>query len=113
MKKAEQVVLVDDDYDFDGGIVLEPCFGHSAGHVVVNIADQGVHGVVTGDVIHHQIQLRFPSMSTKADTDPDVARKTRTALIEKLAGTKLNDAQSMDQPNGTAIVRSHCGIQSL
>ena len=35
----------------------------------------------------HQIQFRFPSMSTKADTDPNLARKTRTALIEKLART--------------------------
>jgi glyoxylase-like metal-dependent hydrolase (beta-lactamase superfamily II) len=87
VKKAEQVVLVDDDFDFDGGIVLELCFGHSAGHVMVNIADQRARGVVTGDVIHHQIQLRFPSMSTKADTDPNLARKTRTALIEKHAGS--------------------------
>ena len=87
VKKAEQVVLVDDDYKFDDGISLEPCFGHSAGHVVVNIADQGAHGVVTGDVIHHQIQLRFPEMSTKADTDPNLARTTRTALIERLAGS--------------------------
>ena len=43
--------------------------------------------MVTGDVIHHQIQLRFPAMSTKADTDRDLARQTRTALIEKHAGT--------------------------
>jgi glyoxylase-like metal-dependent hydrolase (beta-lactamase superfamily II) len=87
LKKTEQIVLVDDDHHFDDGISLEPCFGHSAGHVVVNIADKGAHGVVTGDVIHHQIQLRFPEMSTKADTDPDLARATRTALIEKLAGS--------------------------
>lgn len=87
VKKAEQVVLVDDTYEFDSGIVLEPCIGHSAGHVVINIADQGARGVATGDVIHHQIQLRFPAMSTKADTDPNLARKTRTALIEKHAGS--------------------------
>jgi glyoxylase-like metal-dependent hydrolase (beta-lactamase superfamily II) len=87
VKKAEQVVLVDDNYEFESGIILEPCFGHSPGHVVVNIADQGDRGVVAGDVIHHQIQFRFPSMSTKADTDPNLARKTRTALIERHAGT--------------------------
>ena len=87
LKKTEQIVLVDDDHHFDDGISLEPCFGHSAGHVVVNIADAGAHGVVTGDVIHHQIQLRYPEMSTKADTDPNLARTTRTALIEKLAGS--------------------------
>jgi glyoxylase-like metal-dependent hydrolase (beta-lactamase superfamily II) len=88
VKKAEQVVLVEDDYEFDRGITLEPCIGHSPGHVVINISDQGARGVVTGDVIHHQIQLRFPAMSTKADTDPNLARKTRTALIEKHSGTR-------------------------
>ena len=46
VKKAEQVMLVDDDYEFDSGVILEPCFGHSPGHVVVNIADQGDRGVV-------------------------------------------------------------------
>jgi glyoxylase-like metal-dependent hydrolase (beta-lactamase superfamily II) len=87
VKRAEQVVLVADDHQFDDGIVLEPCFGHSPGHVVINIASEGARGVVTGDVIHHQIQLRYPAMSTKADTDRDLARQTRTALIEKHAGT--------------------------
>jgi glyoxylase-like metal-dependent hydrolase (beta-lactamase superfamily II) len=87
VKRAEQIVLVGDDHAFDDGVTLEPCFGHSPGHVVVNIASQGARGVVTGDVIHHQIQLRFPSMSTKADTDRDLARQTRTALIEKHAGS--------------------------
>ena len=87
VKKAGQMAIVEDDYEFDAGVILEPCIGHSPGHVVINIADQGVRGVVTGDVIHHQLQLRFPAMSTKADTDPNLARKTRTALIEKHAGT--------------------------
>lgn len=87
VKRAEQIVLVDDDHEFDDGIVLEPCFGHSPGHVVVNIASEGARGVVTGDVVHHQIQLRFPAMSTMADLDRDLARQTRTALIERHADT--------------------------
>jgi len=87
VKKAEQIVVVEDDHEFNDGIVLEPCFGHSPGHVVINIASEGARGVVTGDVIHHPIQLRFPTMSTQADTDRDLARRTRTALIEKHADT--------------------------
>jgi glyoxylase-like metal-dependent hydrolase (beta-lactamase superfamily II) len=103
VKRADQVVLVDDDYDLDGGITLEPCHGHSAGHVVVNIASQGAKGVVTGDVIHHQIQLRFPTMSTVADTDRNLARQTRTALIEKMAdsGTLLLPAHFRTPTVGT------------
>jgi glyoxylase-like metal-dependent hydrolase (beta-lactamase superfamily II) len=87
VKRAEQVILVDDHYEFEDGITFEPCHGHSPGHVVINIASDGKRGVMTGDVIHHQIQFRFPAMSTRADTDPALARKTRTALIEKHADT--------------------------
>ena len=87
VRQAEQVVVVEDDHEFEDGIVLEPCIGHSPGHVVINIASGGQRGVVTGDVIHHQIQLRFPAMSTAADTDRNLARRTRTALMEKHAGT--------------------------
>ncbi len=87
LKRAEQVVLVEDNHLFEDGITLEPCSGHSPGHMVINLSSQGACGVATGDVIHHQIQLRFPAMSTAADTNRDLARQTRTALIEKHAGT--------------------------
>jgi glyoxylase-like metal-dependent hydrolase (beta-lactamase superfamily II) len=95
IKRAEQIVIVDEDHEFEDGIVLEPCFGHSPGHFVINLASNGQRGVITGDVIHHQIQLRYPSMSTSADTDRDHARRTRTALIEKHAGT------------GTVLIPAH------
>ena len=55
--------------------------------MVINLESKGVRGVVTGDVVHHQIQLTFPSMSTMADADRDLARTTRTALIHKHADT--------------------------
>jgi glyoxylase-like metal-dependent hydrolase (beta-lactamase superfamily II) len=78
-------VLVDDTYELDKGLWLEPCFGHSPGHVLINLASNGAHGLVSGDVIHHRIQLAFPEMSTIADTDRALARVNRTALIERLA----------------------------
>lgn len=87
IKKAKQVVVVEDDHRFDDGLSFEPCHGHSPGHVVVNVDSQGAAGALVGDVIHHPVQLRFPTMSTKADTDRDQARQTRTALLEKLAGS--------------------------
>jgi glyoxylase-like metal-dependent hydrolase (beta-lactamase superfamily II) len=84
--RAEQAVLVADDHELDTGIWLEPCHGHSAGHVVVNLESDGARGVVTGDIIHHLAQLRFPTLSTSADTDTELARVNRQALIEKHAG---------------------------
>lgn len=80
-------VLVDDNYELDKGLRLEPCPGHSPGHVLINLSSNGAHGLVSGDVIHHRIQLAFPEMSTIADTDRALARVNRTALIERLADT--------------------------
>ena len=85
--RAERAVLVDDDHEIDTGMWLEPCHGHSPGHVVVNLQSGDGRGVMTGDVIHHRLQLHYPDLSTIADTDPDLARVNRTALMEKHADT--------------------------
>ena len=61
--------------------------GHTPGNIVINLESEGQRGVMTGDVVHHQIQLRYPEMSTSADADQTLARVTRTALIEKHAQT--------------------------
>jgi len=87
IKRAEQAVLVEDDFELEKGIRLEPCRGHSPGNVVINLESNGARGVVTGDVLHHQIQLLYPEMSTMADADRNLARATRTALIHKHADT--------------------------
>jgi len=80
-----RAVVVDDDYELEKGIWLEPCPGHSPGHVLINLASNGAQALASGDVIHHRIQLAFPELSTIADTDRALARTTRTALIERLA----------------------------
>jgi glyoxylase-like metal-dependent hydrolase (beta-lactamase superfamily II) len=85
--RAEKAILVADDYELDHGISLEPCHGHTPGHVVVNVASNGSRGVLIGDALHHPIQLMFPDLSTRADTDMNVSRVSRRALIEKHAGT--------------------------
>ena len=83
--RADKAILVDDDYEFDQGIWLEPCHGHSPGHVVINIHKDGSKGVFVGDVLHHPMQLIFPDLSTRADFDMNAARVSRRALIDKHA----------------------------
>lgn len=85
--RAKQAVLIADDYEVDKGMWIEACHGHTPGNIVINIESEGQRGVLTGDVIHHQIQLRYPEMSTTADDNQDLARVSRTALIEKHAGS--------------------------
>lgn len=87
LKKAEKAVLVADDYELDKGIWLEPCHGHSAGHVVINMTSGGTRAAFIGDIIHHPMQLLFPDLSCRADLDMDLSRTSRRALIEKHADT--------------------------
>ena len=83
--RAEKAMLVADDFELDKGIWLEPCHGHSAGHVVINVERGGKRGVFVGDVIHHPMQLLFPNLSCRADLDMNASRTSRTALMEKCA----------------------------
>ncbi|MFY0613891.1 MAG: MBL fold metallo-hydrolase [Hyphomicrobiaceae bacterium] len=85
--RAEKAILVADDHEVDTGIWLGPCHGHSPGHVVINLQSGDETGVLTGDIIHHRLQFRYPDLSTSADTDMETARINRKALIEKHAGS--------------------------
>ena len=87
LMRADKAVLVEDDFELDHGVSLEPCHGHTPGHVVMNVASKGKQGVLLGDAIHHPMQVLFPDLSTRADSDMDVARVSRRALIDKHAGT--------------------------
>jgi len=85
--RAEKAVLVKDDFELDRGISLEPCPGHTPGHVILNVSSGGKRGVFIGDAIHHPMQIMFPDLSTRADTDQDMARVSRKKLIDMHAGT--------------------------
>ncbi|MEJ2376589.1 MAG: MBL fold metallo-hydrolase [Pseudolabrys sp.] len=87
LMRAEKAILVHDDYELDHNISIEACHGHTPGHVVVNVGSNDKRGVFIGDAIHHPIQLMFPELSTRADSDQDVARQSRRALIDKHADT--------------------------
>jgi glyoxylase-like metal-dependent hydrolase (beta-lactamase superfamily II) len=87
LMRAERAVLVADDFELDHGVSIEPCHGHTPGHVVMNVQSNDRRGVLIGDAIHHPMQLLFPDLSTRADSDMDMSRLSRRALIDKHAGT--------------------------
>ena len=110
--RAEKAILVADDYEIDHGVSLEPCHGHTPGHVAVNVASNGKKGVFIGDAIHHPIQLLFPDLSTRADSDQDAARLSRRALIEKHADTgNLVMAHHFSTPSSGTIEQAGDGFR--
>ena len=77
--------LVDVDHRLSSEIWLEPTPGHTPGHVSVRLSSDGADAVITGDLMHHPIQMAEPQWATDFDTDPEHARKTRRAFCERYA----------------------------
>jgi glyoxylase-like metal-dependent hydrolase (beta-lactamase superfamily II) len=64
---------------------LEPTPGHTPGHVSVRIASRGEEAVITGDMVHHPVQLAEPSWGSHPDAQPERAVDTRRAFVDRYA----------------------------
>lgn len=84
---AGQALLVEDDFALDDTVWLTPTPGHSPCHCCVNIASRGQRAVVTGDLMHHALQVREPDWSTIFDWDPAMAAKSRRRFLGAVADT--------------------------
>ncbi|QEV16320.1 MBL fold metallo-hydrolase [Streptomyces alboniger] len=69
------------------GISLLSTPGHTPGHVAVRLHGAGRSAVVTGDCVHHPVQMRHPEITSCVDTDPAQAIRTRRDLLAALADT--------------------------
>lgn len=61
--------------------------GHSPGHVCVVVESDGTRAIISGDAIHHPVQLTEPEWGTGPDVDPALAASSRAALVDLLADT--------------------------
>jgi glyoxylase-like metal-dependent hydrolase (beta-lactamase superfamily II) len=84
---AGLAALVDTDHRISDEIWFEPTPGHTPGHVSVRLRSGESEAVITGDLMHHPIQMAEPQWATPFDTDAEQARKTRRAFCERYADT--------------------------
>jgi glyoxylase-like metal-dependent hydrolase (beta-lactamase superfamily II) len=87
--EAGLVEFVDTRHRISDEVALVPTPGHTPGHVSVEIASDGEAALVTGDFMHHPCQIARPDWSSAADSDPDMARRTRTAMLTRLSDTPM------------------------
>ncbi|MFC8872517.1 MBL fold metallo-hydrolase [Streptomyces sp. NPDC057148] len=73
--------------DLAPGLRLLPAPGHTPGHVAVRVGGPGADALVTGDCVHHPVQLAHPALGSCVDIDPALAESTRRSLLASLAGT--------------------------
>src|SRR5206468_565649 len=82
---AGLATLVDMDHRVSDEIWLEPTPGHTPGHTSVRLCSGGRDAVITGDLMHHPIQMAEPQWCSHFDVDPESARKTRRVFCERYA----------------------------
>ena len=87
--EAGRVTWVTNDYALDDEVWLEPTPGHTPDHVSVHLRSNGAEAVITGDLLHTPAQCLEPTWAMRADFDPDLARKTRRAFLERYCGTDV------------------------
>ncbi len=77
--------LVDMNHRFNDEVALEPTPGHTPGHVSVRINSRGHEAIITGDMMHHPLQIGAPDMAIGADSDKEAAVQTRLAFLARNA----------------------------
>ncbi|PKV82993.1 MBL fold metallo-hydrolase [Streptomyces sp. TLI_146] len=69
------------------GVLLIPAPGHTPGQVAVELRGSDRRALITGDSIHHPVQLSHPHVSSCVDIDPAQAVRTRSRLLDAVADT--------------------------
>jgi glyoxylase-like metal-dependent hydrolase (beta-lactamase superfamily II) len=82
---AGLVDLVETDHRICEEVSLTPTLGHTPGHVSVRISSKGQEALITGDFIHHPIQMAHPEWASAADYDPQQGVETRERMFGDLA----------------------------
>lgn len=111
--EAGRSVIIEDDHAIDDGLVLEPAPGHTPGNIVLNVGTGDASALMLGDVLHTPVQLAMPSLSSRFCLDPQLSRRTRTRIVERLAdGPTLALTAHFPSPTAGRIV-SHNGAFRL
>jgi glyoxylase-like metal-dependent hydrolase (beta-lactamase superfamily II) len=81
--EAGLVDFVPHDFAITEEIRLLPTPGHTPGHVSVYINSQGQEAVITGDLMHHPIQVAMPEHLATFDMDKPAGAKTRVEFVNR------------------------------
>jgi glyoxylase-like metal-dependent hydrolase (beta-lactamase superfamily II) len=80
---AGLVDFINHDHQVSDEIRLLPTPGHTPDHVSVLINSQGEQAVITGDVMHHPIQVAMPAHPATFDMDKKAGCKSRVEFVTR------------------------------
>ncbi len=73
------------DHVISPEIRLTPTTGHTPGHVSVLIESEGERAMITGDIMHHPVQIAHPDWAPSFDSDKNAAIATRRRVLGEVA----------------------------
>lgn len=76
--------LVDSGHEISDDVALLATPGHTPGHVSVRVESAGAVAYISGDVIHHPVQIGDPGIVTAPDADPAGAITSRRLLLRRV-----------------------------
>lgn len=104
--EAGKAVFVDNEYAINDHVWFESTPGHTPDHVSVRLSSNGADAVITGDMMHCPVQCAEPMWLARPDYDPEQARQTRRAFLERYCETDvLVCATHFPSPSFGHIVR--------
>jgi glyoxylase-like metal-dependent hydrolase (beta-lactamase superfamily II) len=80
---AGRVDVVKSDYAFNDLVQLVPAPGHTIDQYCVLAGKSGHDALVTGDMVHSPVQVKYPEIGMMSDWDSKVAGETRNRLFSR------------------------------
>ena len=72
------------DYNITDELTAVATPGHTPGHISIVVSSGGERGYILGDVAHSPAQAHYTDWSPGFDVDPDLSRRTRHAVLDRL-----------------------------
>jgi len=78
---AGQAEFIGSGYTLAPGVIVQEMPGHTPGHFVIRIERNGLRAILSGDVVHHPMQIWHPEWASVACWDPQAAGRSRIELL--------------------------------
>lgn len=94
---ARRLAMIEDSVSFfnDGdeimaGVAARASFGHTPGHMALEVRDGSEAVMILGDSIgNHHVAFEKPEWNSGSDQDAEMAAKTRLSLLDQIAADKM------------------------